>query len=133
MLLVTQWWFWGERLLIFLCPDFFIVKFLLYLFCHLIDQLWLLSKLWKHLENSKMLFKHSVRFFKNHVKNVSVGEKENQHSIFMVISVLNMQCEIMYILWIWIQRPNKLFAAYLDAESLRNNNLLNSSSSDKPW
>lgn len=60
-----------------------------------------------------------------------MGEKQNKHSIFTIISVLNMQFEIMYISWIWIQRPNKLSATHPDVESLRSNNLLNSSSSDE--
>lgn len=59
-------------------------------------------------------------------------EERETNTIFIITSVLNnMQCKIMYIPWIWTQRPKKLFAAYLSEESLRNNNLLNSSPTDE--
>lgn len=58
-------------------------------------------------------------------------EERETNTIFIITSVLNMQCKIMYIPWIQTQRSKKPFAAYLGAESLRNNNLLNSSPTDE--
>lgn len=59
---------------------------------------------------------------KNRVQNVTMGEKKNKHCLFSQL-FLFLKCEIVYFL-----HNLSFYAAYLDAESLRNNNLLKSSS-----
>lgn len=75
-----------------------------------------------------MLFKEHLRFFKYSVQKARMGEKNN-HAIFTIMLFLVWMWDHVYSSQFEVKEIINLFAAYLDAESLRNN-LLNISSSD---